>query len=590
MAELTHLDETRDRYALERARRLRADSSHQYSYIDSTIDPWAEPIVRGALHDEVDVVVMGAGLSGLMTAVNLRKAGVERIRLIDHAGDVGGTWYWNRYPAVQCDVESYIYLPFLEDLGYMPTEKYAYGGEIFEYLQAVTRKFDLYRDALFQTEVVEYAWNDEDGRWTVLTDRGDSISAQFVVIAGGFIQRPKLPGIPGIGDFRGKIFHTSRWDYEYTGGEPGPTGGGLPNLADKVVGIIGTGATGIQAVTPVAQAAKQLYVFQRTPSAILERNNAPTDPDLAQSLQPGWQYERVQNFTRRVSGYVDQPDLVQDGWTELIGPVRASHGAGLFGGPEERHQAEEVDLALMDQVRQRVADTVESPETAAGLMPYFRFLCKRPCFHDDYLKTYNRTNVILVDTKGAGVERVTANGVVVAGKEYELDCLILATGFDAERGILRAMGIDAVGRNGVRLSDYWRKGMRTFQGVQVHNFPNLFFVGGTQTGAAPNYLHNAWELSEHVAYIINEVRQRGLSRVEASAAAEDAWVRTIKELVPLTHLEFFAACTPGYYTNEGNLDDVDRLSANVYFAGAVAFFEVLQDWRADGRLDGVQLT
>jgi cation diffusion facilitator CzcD-associated flavoprotein CzcO len=589
MSQLTHLDEIRDRYAIERARRLRAEGSAQYRAVERQEDPWAPPVERSALHDEVDVVVVGAGLSGLTCAALLRKAGVERVRLIDRAGDVGGIWYWNRYPAAQCDVESYIYLPLLEEMGYIPTQKYVYQPEILEYLQSVAKKHDLYEYGLFQTDVVEMAWNEADDRWTVLTDRGDAIHTQFLVVAGGFLERPKLPSLPGLGEFRGKVFHSSLWDYEYTGGGPGRDGGGLPNLHNKRVGLVGTGASGLQIATPVANAAQHLYVFQRTPIVVLPRGNRPTEPEWVEGLKPGWHRERVEAFNRRGNAILEEPDPIRDGWTEIVFPVMAKHGAGLFGDEEARKEAELFDLQTMDAVRKRVSELVHDPDTAAKLMPYFRMLCKRPSFHDEYLQTFNRPNVTLVDTEGAGLEKITANGVVARGETYEVDCLILATGFDTARGLLKSWGVDLVGRDGIRLSEYWKTGMRTFHGVFVRNFPNLFLHSTTQNAGPPNYSSSSVEISEYIVDVIARLKARGVQAVETTPEAEEEWVQTIRASVPDTHLEFFRNCTPGYYNNDGDLDDVNRLGANNFLAGSVHFYTIIRSWREQDDMPGLQL-
>jgi cyclohexanone monooxygenase len=588
MPELTRLEKIRDQYALERARRVRADGSTQY-VVDESGDQWAEPIHRDPLRDRVDVAIIGAGLSGLTCAVELRKAGLDRIRLVDRAGDVGGTWYWNRYPAAQCDVESYIYLPYLEELGSMPSQKYIYQPEILDHLQSVARKYDLYRDACFQTDVTEMNWDEADGLWTVRTDRGDAFQAQFLVIAGGFLQRPKRAGIPGLSEFQGKVFHSSRWDYGYTGGAPGRDGGGLPGLRDKRVGLIGTGASGLQILTPLAQAAQQVYVFQRTPVVVLPRNNRPTDPGWARSLEPGWHRQRMETFTRLGNGFLHEDDPIQDGWTQVVFKVMMTMGIGFFGGPEERKQGELVDLEAMDSVRQRVADLVRDPETAASLMPYFRMMCKRPSFHDEYLQSYNRPNVTLVDTHGKGPEKFTETAAVVEGREYEIDCLILATGFDTSRGLLKSWGVDATGRDGLRLTDYWKDGMRTFQGIFVHNFPNLFMHSTTQTAGPPNFTTASLEISEQIAYTVAQMRERGHRRVEATPEAEAGWVHTVRSIVPDTYREWSLSCTPGFYNNEGNLDAKIRLGRDNYMAGAVVYYETLRSWRADGTMQGVEL-
>ena len=588
MSDPSHLDETRNRYAIERARRLRDEPNKSYTYVDHADDPWAEPIERAAIFDEVDVVIIGAGLSGLTCAVRLREAGIDRVRLIDRAGDVGGTWYWNRYPAAQCDVESYIYLPFLEEMNYVPTAKYVYQPEILAYLQSVAQTFDLYRDACFQTDVVELAWNETDARWTVLTDRGDAIRTQFLVVAGGFLQKPKQPELPGLGDFRGQVFHSSRWDYGYTGGEPGREGGGLPGLRDKRVGLIGTGASGLQIVTPVAAAAEHLYVFQRTPVVVLPRNNRPTDDEWKRGLEPGWQKARMEAFNRRGNSILNEDDPIQDGWTEVVFPVMASHGAGLFGGPEERERAELVDLQAMDGVRRRVAEIVEDPDTAAKLMPYFRMLCKRPSFHDEYLQSYNRPNVTLVDI-GGGLDRVTADSVIVAGEEYPVDCLILATGFDTSRGLLKSWGVDLVGRDGIHLTEHWAAGMRTFQGAMIHNFPNCFLHSTTQTAGPPNYTSSSLEISDHIAYVISAARKRGVDRVEASAEAEEGWVQLAKATTPDAYIDFFRNCTPGFYNNNGDMDAKKRMGPTTLLIGTVLFYDKLRNWRAADDFEGLDL-
>lgn len=588
MPELTHLDDIRDRYAIERARRLRAEPNKHYAYLEHADDPWMPPVARPAMHDEVDVVVVGAGLSGLCCAVMLRKAGLKRIRLVDRAGDFGGTWYWNRYPAAQCDIESYIYLPFLEDMQYTPSAKYVYQPEILKHCQSVATKFDLYRDACFQTDVLELAWNDVDARWTVLTDRGDAFRTQFLVVAGGFLQRPKLPDFPGLGSFRGRIFHSSRWDYNYTGGEPSHDGGGLPGLRDARVGLVGTGASGLQLVTPVAKAARHLTVFQRTPVVVLPRNNQLTDEEWASSREPGWQRSRIEAFNRRGNAILNEPDPVQDGWTEVVFPVMASHGRGLFGDAEQRQQAELVDLQAMDAVRRRVSELVNDPEVAAKLMPYFRMLCKRPSFHDEYLQSFNRDNVTLVDIRG-GIDRITSDSVVVGDNEYPVDCLILATGFDTSRGLLKSWGVDLVGRDGVLLTEYWGGGMRTFQGMHSRNFPNCFFHSTTQNAGPPNYTSSALEISEHIAYTIATARARGYQRIETTPDAEETWVQMIKAFIPDTHTEFLRNCTPGFYNNYGDIEGKRRLGATNFLGGSLLFYDMLRKWRAEDDLTGLEL-
>ena len=315
-------DAMRARYANERDKRLRADGNEQYVEMTGDFaryleDPYIDEVIeRDAKTDEVDVVLVGGGFGGLQAAARLRDIGVNDICLIEKGGDFGGTWYWNRYPGAQCDIEAYCYLPLLEELGYVPKEKYAYAKEILEHSANIGRHYDLYDSTLFQTEVTGLRWDEAARRWIVSTNRGDALRARFVSMANGPLHRPKLPGIPGIRDFKGHTFHTSRWDYEYTGGSPE---GGLDRLGDKRVAIIGTGATAIQCVPFLGETAQHLYVFQRTPSSVDVRGNAPTDQDWADSLEPGWQKHRMENFNALVSGVPQPEDLVDDGWTDLIG-------------------------------------------------------------------------------------------------------------------------------------------------------------------------------------------------------------------------------------------------------------------------------
>ena len=324
----------RDRYREERDKRLRPDGNDQYVEVIGDFshfldDPYPDTkIERESLHDDVDVVVVGGGFGGLQAGARLRDAGIQDIRVIEKGGDFGGTWYWNRYPGAQCDIESYIYLPLLEELGYVPKEKYAYAKEILDYSQAIGRHYDLYDNALFQTEVTELRWDDVRSRWIVSTNRGDQVNARFVAMANGPLNRPKLPGIPGITDFKGHTFHTSRWDYEYTGGGPD---GGLEKLRDKRVAVIGTGATAIQSVPFVGETAEQLYVFQRTPSSVDVRGNAPTDKAWAEGLESGWHRNRMENFNALISGVPQAEDLVDDGWTDLIGKMLQRFREGADG-------------------------------------------------------------------------------------------------------------------------------------------------------------------------------------------------------------------------------------------------------------------
>ena len=299
------LEAARERYRQEREKRLRDDGLAQYKplagdYEEFDHDPWVEPgFTRDPVEEQPLVLIVGGGFGGMLSAINLVRQGIRDFRIVEKGGDFGGTWYWNRYPGCHCDVESYTYMPLLEETGYMPTMKYAPATEIFEHCQRIGRHFDLYPHALFQTEIASAEWDDEASRWEITTTRDDRLRARFFLTAGGILHKAKLPAISGINDFAGRSFHTARWDYTYTGGSPTEP---MDQLADKRVGIIGTGATSIQLVPQLARAAKDVFVFQRTPSAVGVRGNGPTDVEWFRSLEPGWQKERMRNFTDAVTG------------------------------------------------------------------------------------------------------------------------------------------------------------------------------------------------------------------------------------------------------------------------------------------------
>ena len=597
-AEQLDAEYLRTRYAEERRRRLRSDAVAQYvevtaefSYFED--DPYVEPgFTRASLSGEMHTTIIGAGFSGLLVAARLRESGVESVRLIETAGDVGGTWYWNRYPGAQCDVESYVYLPLLEELGYVPSERYAHRPEIFEHAERIAHKFGLYEHALFQTRVTSLRWSTEDSGWLIETDRGDRLKSQFVVIANGSLSKPKLPGIPGINEFEGHTFHSSRWDYGYTGGDEQ---GGLDGLADKSVGVIGTGATALQIVPHLGRAAKQLYVFQRTPAVVGPRNNRATDPAWAGGLETGWQRRRIENFSAIMSGVEVDEDLVDDAWTDLFRAItpdvvrRAGHALGRELTADEAARLIELsDLAKGDQMRARVAQLVKDPTTAESLKAWYYLYCKRPGFHDDYLQTFNRSNVTLVDTRGQGVEAFTRNAAIVNGMAYELDCLIFATGFEVGTSLGRRAGFDLVGRDGRSLIQAWSNGPRTLHGLQSDGFPNLFFLGVVQGGFTLNYMHMADEQARHITYVVNEVDRCGAPVVEATHESVEGWLAEIR--AKRTGSKARAdACTPSYANSEGDPDNPHGLDNVRYGAGPSAFFDLLARWRDAGDLAGLEL-
>ena len=586
-------DELRERYRVERDKRLRPDGSEQYQemtgdfthYVD---DPHiGKKIEREPLTDEMDVIVIGGGFGGLITGARLKESGVERVRIIEKGGDFGGTWYWNRYPGAACDVESYIYLPLCEELGFVPKEKYTHAPEILEHSHNIGEKYDLYKDACFQTEVTGLEWDEQQSNWIVRTNRNDAMRARFVAMSNGPLNRPKLPAMKGISDFKGHTFHTSRWDYAYTGGGPE---GGLDKLSDKRIGVIGTGATAVQCVPHLGAGAKELFVFQRTPSSIDVRDNRPTDPEWAAGLKPGWQKARMENFNTLTSGGIVEEDLIQDGWTEIIRNLISManyRGKGLQRS-EIAEMMELADFQKMEQVRARAQDIVNDPVIAESLKPYYRQFCKRPCFHDDYLPTFNRDNVHLIDTDGKGIDEITERGIIANGELVELDCIIFATGFEVGTDYTRRSGYDLVGRGGLKLSDKWADGMRSLHGLHTRGFPNLFIISNAQAAFTTNFPHAMDESAQHIGYIVNQCLSGNISTIEPSEEAEAAWVQEIISQARLSE-SFQASCTPGYYNNEGKPNPRSVQNAS-YGKGPNPFFKRMKAWREEGGMQGLELS
>ena len=579
----------REKYAAERTKRLRADANNQYREISGQFAHYNEDhyveagYTRPALHEELDAVIVGGGFGGQLAAVRLQEAGITNFRIIEKAGDFGGTWYWNRYPGAQCDIEGYLYLPLLEETGYIPKERYSFAPEIFAHAQRIGKHFNLYDKACFQTKVKEARWDEAAGRWTVTTDRGDTFKTRFVLMSSGPLNKPKLPGIPGVENFKGHTFHTSRWDYNYTGGD---TIGGLHKLHDKRVGIIGTGATAIQCIPHLGEHAQQLYVFQRTPSSVDERNNTPTNPEWAQTLKPGWQAYRNRNFTALLDGVQLEGDEVRDKWTSPLKKLSdlLSSTSSDLSGKEKAILAEIADFQKMNEIRDRVSTTVRDPHTAEALKPWFGQWCKRPTFNDEYLPTFNRPNVTLVDTNGQGVERVTEHGVVVDGVEYEVDCLIFATGFEVGTAYTRRAEFGIYGRDGLSLADAWADGMRTFHGFLSCGFPNCFHMGLTQTGLTANFTYMLNNQAQHVAQLITLVDRRNAQSIEPTPEAEAEWVQLVNGPNMMTNYQ--DVCTPGYYNGEGTNEGQGFLQA-IYPKGALAFYDMLAHWREQGDFDGL---
>ena len=588
------LDAGRRKYAEERDKRLRADGNDQYievkgSFAHYLTDPFTPLQHRAPKSDHVTFAFIGGGFAGLLAGARLAEAGITDVRIVEKGGDFGGTWYWNRYPGAQCDTASLVYMPLLEETGHRPSEKYAHGPEILEHARRIGKHFGLYRNALFHTEVQDLRWDAGRSCWIVKTNRDDVFTAQFIGLGTGPLHVPKLPGIPGIETFKGHSFHTSRWDYAYTGGDR--FGAPMTGLADKRVGIIGTGATAVQCVPHLARTASELYVFQRTPSSVDVRANAPIDPAwFAEIATAGWQQRWLENFAANQAGGGASVDLVQDGWTDLGKRIRER----IKHIPKEqrtldsmRAAFEEADFQKMEEIRARVDVAVRDYETGQKLKAWYRQLCKRPCFHDAYLQTFNLPNTHLIDTDGKGVARITETSVVVGNSEYPLDCIIYASGFEVGTPFKRRAGFDLTGRDGIKLSQYWANGMRSKHGIHVHGFPNSFFVTPTQgANLISNVPHNLADSARTISVTVKEALARGAKEVEVSKEAEDAWVSLL--LTNPGRMAGGAECTPGYYNNEGRDPGPAARLAVGYPAGPTAYFDYIEQWRASGQFDGLE--
>ena len=584
------------KYIAERDKRLRADGNAQYLELKGRLahyldDPYTPRVEREPKTDHVTFAFVGGGFAGLVTAARLVEAGVTDVRIVEKGGGFGGTWYWNRYPGAQCDTASMVYMPMLEETGHRPTEKYAHGPEILSQCERIGRQYGLYDNALFHTVVEDVTWDEAGARWVISTDRGDKFTASFIGIGTGPLHVPKLPGIPGIETFKGHSFHTSRWDYDYTGGDR--FGARMDTLADKRVAIIGTGATAVQAVPHLARAAKELFVVQRTPSSVDVRDNKPIDPDwFAEIATPGWQQRWLENFTANQAGGGADEDLVMDGWTDLSRRIRAK----ISQLPREEMTLEKMlaayedsDFEKMEEIRRRAETVVGDPETAENLKAWYRQLCKRPCFHDAYLQAFNTPGTHLVHTDGKGVERITETGFVVDGKAYEVDCIIYASGFEVGTEYKRRAGFEVTGRGGLTLSQAWGEGMRSLHGIHVRGFPNAFFVQPTQgANLISNVPHNLTESGKTIALIIRHAQDVGAKEVEVTQEAQDAWVELL--LTGPGRMLGSPDCTPGYYNNEGQDPGPGAKYYVGYPAGAMAYFKYLDGWRATGAFEGLTFT
>jgi len=626
---IANLPEITERYQRERTKRLRPDGIAQYVNLatvsqlkNSRSDPWLQTDTENgnrsratnAVPKRCKYLIVGAGFGGLLFAVRLLQAGIniQDLWMVDSAGGYGGTWYWNRYPGLMCDVESYIYMPLLEEMEYIPKHKYSYGPELREYAEAIATKWRLRKNTLFSTETTSMAWDDNGKEWVVEMTRQHTnkskpqitLRSQYVFLTSGILNVPKIPLIPGLEDFRGHCFHTSRWDYDYTGGSP--TDPSLVNLRDKRVGIIGTGATAVQAVPELAKWAKELYVFQRTPSSVDSRGQHATDPDLWKkevANKKGWQKEREENFNAHMSKVTPLPavDMVGDQWTK--GCYHALLGQPGFVTPEGIPALvtsfHALDLPHTDRIRLRIDEIVKDKATAEKLKPWYNSWCKRPCFHDEYLPAFNLPNVKLIDTDGKGVDRVTENTVVVQEQQIELDLLILSTGYRAppDGSPSYHAGISITGR-AETMEEKWSGGASTLHGVITRGFPNLFLTGPHQTGVGVNWTGLQDQLAIHAAYIVSEAEARATKKkrkitVEPTVEGEDNW--SLQIISRAASLAAAGGCTPSYINREGAADNMtmeERVKAAksaIWGHGILDYTSVLEGWRAQGALEGLEV-
>jgi cation diffusion facilitator CzcD-associated flavoprotein CzcO len=556
-----YYDAIKARFAAERDLRLsyRPEGTRQYvTELEGDLARYEKDVFGGQvaprdpINDTVEVLFIGGGFSALLTSARLREVGVESIRIVERGADVGGTWYWNRYPGVACDVVAYDYLPLLDEMDYVPTRHYAGGEEILNHCRAIATKYDLYELAVFQTLVTSTTWNEAERLWEIRTDRGDHMRARFVVCANGTLTKPKLARIAGMERFEGHSFHTSQWDYDYTGPD-------LTSLADKVVGIIGTGATAVQAIPHLGANAKELYVFQRTPSSIDVKDDWETDPAWAARLQPGWQ-------AKRRARMLEEPPLLA---------TQIEERATMT--PEEKvRRQENANIDHMMRIHRRIEQIVEDPATAEALKPWYMFMCKRPCFHNEYLPAYNRPNVHLVDTRGKGINEIGPGGPIFEGREYELDLLIYATGFEVQKtGTWNRI----VGEGGLDLQDKYAEGIRTLLGIHTHGYPNLFIMGGYQASFNFNLTDVLQAQGDHIAACIDHVRRNGHSTMDVTAKSEEFWVQEVIAHRGKTNRN--AECTPGYYNFEGEFNRRQDGNYNGGFPKYGAHLRAVRDHLAD---------
>lgn len=637
------IDPIVQKYFVEAAKRKREDGLKQFETLQFSEserlrslveDIWANHEALDALpvpiqqDGRIKFLVLGAGLGGIVMAVKLVQKGFSAadVLLVDIAGGVGGTWYWNRYPGLHCDVESYSYLPFLEETGYMPKKRYSSSVEIRTYLEHVVDKFGLSDRILLRTRAKKLEWNNDEKTWRVevTTHRGAqgkqeaklSFYADNVIIADGVLPHPHVPKLPGLAQFARPMLHTARWNYDITGGSGDDETPDLAQLKNKVVGVVGTGATAIQVIPQLARFAKEVYVFQRTPSHVFALGQTETNTEYwhnSVATKPGWQRARREANAEAVTGNLKSGnDTAQEGWAQLDN-FGGLYGTTRFGivTPDKAQQHIGTVLALdsrhSEKSRSRISEIVRDKETAKKLTPWYPTWCKRPTFSDGYLESFNSNNVHLVDTDGAGINSFTPEGIVANGREYPIDLLILSTGFlpnAAAGGPGTSAGLEIISRNGRDIAEKWRtQGISTLHGVMTNGFPNLFILGVLQAAATANFAHMVDVMSEHIASIVAIAynRSRDGQRdvvIEPTVEAEEAWSMKIAQGSAIFSPN--TVCTPGYQNLEGEAlkmpapDDhiamMKKAKGAIWHQGIVDFTRLLERWRENGKLEGLEVT
>lgn len=620
------------KYAEERKKRIRPEGLAQYANAKDlekfqylADDPWTYEAGErqwawpaGSQQGRSKVVIVGTGFGGLTYAIRFlleAKLQASDILFIDNSTGFGGAWYWNRYPGLMCDVESSCYMPLLEETGYIPNDRYAYGPELRNYAELLASRWNLQNRALWRATVRSATWDDEKSEWTLQIQKSSQdgtiaafdIRTEFFVLTSGLLHNPKLPKVPGIEKLNKHTFHTARWDYDYTGGSPDdPT---LSKLSGKKVIFVGTGATAVQAVPHLAKWADKLFVVQRTPASVDVRAQHKIDPEKFKNKignHKGWQRKRRENMAAFVSNAGEDVDLIGDSWMTF-----PSYSA-LVGGPKAKgltaatvsdyiDHLQAIDLQRQNEIRARVDSIVKDRKTAQSLKAWYSGWCKRPCFHDDYLPAFNQSNVQLIDTRGRGIESFTENGIVSNGIEYDADVVIFGTGFEpwTSGSPSQRAGFKIIGRHGLDMNDKWEKGIGTFHGLLSRGFPNLFISGVNQTGVTVNYAHMVDVTASHAAQIMGTATARttpGKTRpvIEPTAEGEDAWAQQIVD----TAFAYagFGGCTPSYTTAEGHatreMQPGEALKAARglnWGLGMLDFVKTIEAWRANGKLDGLDV-